>query len=389
MTQMLSFLILISAGLFLSELLRRFHMPYVLALIATGVIIGPYVLGIFETDATIEFVGSIGLIFLMFMAGIEVRLSSIEKLKTKVAKISAINGLLPFAVGVAIAWYFGYGLLASAMLGIIFISSSIAVVIPSLESRGLIKKNVGKTIVGAAMVEDISSLLLLSVILQTASPSTSLPLPLFYFLVLVSLLILTYIIPRTRKFFLKRITAEKELFEQEIRLLFAILIGVVIFFEILGVHSIIAGFFTGLVLSDTLKSELLKKKLHAISYGLFIPVFFIIVGTQLDVSVFLGGPEALLLAVVVVVGSVVSKFLSGYMGGRAAGFSAAESKLVGACTIPQLSTTLAVAFIGLESGILDGKMIAAMVALSMVTIFVAPILISRFAGEMEALQTSQ
>ena len=91
-------------------------------------VIGPYGLDVIESNGIIDFLGTIGLVFLMFMAGLEIKSSSLGKLKNTVAKISLLNGMIPFLFGFGIASWFGYDFLASLLLGIIFISSSIAVV---------------------------------------------------------------------------------------------------------------------------------------------------------------------------------------------------------------------------------------------------------------------
>jgi len=170
----------------------------------------------------------------------------------------------------------------------------------------------------------------------------------------------------------------EDLFQQELRVIFAILIGTVISFEILGLHPIIAGFFACLVLSGSIKSEILKEKLHTISYGLFIPTFFIIIGTKTNLGIFLESHSAALLIVVVVLGSLLSKFASGWIGGRIIGFTSSQSLLIGASTIPQLSTTLAVAFTAAALGLLNQELIVAMVILSTVTTFVGPLLMQVF-----------
>lgn len=376
MAELLSFLVVVSAGLFLSEIFRRFNMPYVVGLILAGVIIGPYGANFFQPNQTMEFLGSIGLVFLMFMAGLEIRLSSLRTMVKEVSRITFLNGAVPFVVGFLIASYFGYGFIASLFLGTIFVSSSIAVIIPSLEASGLINSKPGKTIVAATVFEDLLSLVILSVLIQSLQPTTNIPLPIYYVLMATSLIGLRGLIPKIRKFFLENVRGEKNIFEYELRLTFAILIGVVVFFEALGMHAIIAGFFTGLVLSESIKSEMLKKKLHAISYGLFIPVFFIIIGTGTDISVFTKTNEALLLTVVIVVGSVLSKYLSGWLGARISGFTNPESRLVGAATIPQLSTTLAVAFVALELKLFDQQLITAMIVLSAATTLIAPLLMA-------------
>jgi Kef-type K+ transport system membrane component KefB len=382
MAELLSFLILISAGLFLSELLKKFHLPYVIALILTGIIIGPFALNLLVVDETIDFIGSIGLIFLMFMAGLQIKLSSFRKLVGGAAKFSILNGLFPMVVGFLVASYLGYGLVGSFMLGIIFVSSSIAIVIPVLEAQGLLRVKLGRLIVSGTILEDVFSLVMLSVFLQMVNPTTEIPLYLFYIIVVISLYALRVFIPRAREAFRKFHGEEKSLFEEEVRFIFVSLIATVVFFELLGMHPIIAGFFTGLVLSESIKSELLLKKMHALSYGLFIPVFFIIIGAEMDVGVLLGGGKELGIILTVVAASVLSKFIGGFFAGRVNGFNSRESIISGVATIPQLSTTLAVAYVGMEMGLIDDVLITAMIILSIATTFCGPILVKILAKPM-------
>ncbi|MBN2121515.1 cation:proton antiporter [Candidatus Micrarchaeota archaeon] len=379
MAELLSFLVLISASLFLSELFRRFHLPYVVALILAGIIIGPYGLALFEMNETIDFLGSIGLVFLMFMAGMEIKLSSFRSIGGSAARFALINGAIPFLAGFGIASFFGYDTISSLLLGIIFVSSSIAVVIPVMESTGLINMKLGKTIVAGTIVEDVLSLILLSLFLQSADPTSEMPLPLFYLFVFILLAALRILMPRAREWFFSLNSGIEYHFEQELRFILVMLVGTVVLFDLLGMHSIIAGFFAGLVLSDSITNETLRRKLHAVSYGIFIPVFFIIIGTQMDVSILSRWGSALYLVLAIAAVSVISKFASGWLAAKSCGFDSKESALAGVSTIPQLSTTLAVAFVGLEMGLLDDNMITAMIILSIATTFIGPILMSAIA----------
>ena len=373
----MSFLIIISAGLILSEVFKKFHLPYVVALIIAGILIGPYGLNIITGNGTLEFLAGIGLIFLMFMAGMDVKLCDLSRLRKQVTLFALLNGLIPFAVGFLIAGYFGYGLMTSVLLGIIFISSSIAVVIPFLESRGLACSRVGDTVIASTVVEDGLSLILLSLVLQSISPTTTLPLPVFYLLFFVSLVVLKYAIPRLEQVLFPKKKKGRDFFEDELRFIFVVLLATVVFFDLIGIHSIIAGFFVGLVLSGTIRSKVMKDKLHALSYGLFIPIFFIIIGTETDITVFFTATNSLLLIAAIVAGSVLSKLISGYAAARLCGFNSHESRFMASSTIPQLSTTLAVAFVGFEFELLDHQMITALVILSIITTFLGPLLMSR------------
>jgi Kef-type K+ transport system membrane component KefB len=365
------FLILLATVLFATAF-RRFHLPWVLALITAGVVVGPYGLEVAEVTPTLGFLSQIGLIFLMFMAGLETKFDSFKELKYDIGWLSALNSLIPLAAGIALGFWFEFSLTASLLIGIIFMSSSIAVIIPTLESLNLTHTKLGKSIVSSTIIEDVLSLILLSILLQSVNPLTSLPLPSFYFLLALIMGGFAYGLPKIRAL-IPHHRDEKDLFESEVRLIFALLIGVVVTFELLGLHPIIAGFFAGLVLSESIKSEILIEKLRTMSYGIFIPVFFVVIGMETNIGILTESAAVLGLIATIVCVSVGTKFFSGWIGGKIIGFKNKEASIIGLATIPQLSTTLAVVFTAVETGLLPEELIAAMVALSIVTTLIAPI----------------
>lgn len=371
MQEFIPFFFILIFGLFFSTIFNRLHLPWVVALITAGIVAGSF--NIFEVSSTIEFFSEIGLVFLMFMAGLETRLSCLKEVKRDVSVLALIGGLTPFFVALLIGFYFGYGLESSILLGIVFISSSVAVVLPSLEGSGLFGTRLGTVTIGKAIVEDVFSLFALSLFLQWVTPSATISLFVFYPLLILLLLLIRYSIPRLDALFHRYSTLDS--YETEPRVVLAMMIGVVIVFELLGLHPLIAGFFLGLVLSDSLREDELKKKLHVLSYGLFIPFFFVTVGAKTDLGALSQAGGAWLVVAVVVVGSVLSKFLSGWIGGKLRKFSSLESSFIGASTIPQLSTTLAVAFVGGDLGILPPELVTAIVILSIITTLLAPLLI--------------
>lgn len=367
------FLILLAVVLF-SAAFRRFHLPWVLALIAAGVVMGPFGLELVEKNSTIDFLGKIGLIFLMFMAGLETKLSSFKEFRHDIAWLSILNAAIPFAAGYLIGIFFGFEPIASVLLGIIFMSSSIAVIIPTLESTGIINTKLGRSIVSATILEDIASLIFLSILLQTLDPITILPLPSFYVLLAIILVAFRYGLPKLRELIPIR-RDEKDLFESEVRIIIAMLIGVVVTFELLGLHPIIAGFFAGLVLSDSIKSDILIEKLRTIAYGIFIPVFFVVIGMETDIGIVSQGLATLGLVGAIIFGSMATKLFSGWLGARMNGYRNRDALTVGVATIPQLSTTLAVVFTAVELGLLPNELVTSMVILSIVTTITAPLVL--------------
>jgi len=372
-SEFLIFFIMLAMGLFFSELFERLRLPYVIALIFAGILVGPLGFDIFELTPTILFFGEIGAVFLMFMAGIEVRTDILGKVEKKVIILALMNGAIPALVGFIVAHFFGFDLLTALIIGTIFISSSIAVIVPSLEDRGLIDTDIGAVIIGATVVEDMASLFILAIIFQSVTPRTALPLPVFIAAFALAAIGLKVVMPRFEKWFFSERNPDK--FEDEIRFVIIITIAVVVLFEFIGVHPIIAGFLVGFTLSTVVRSHKLSNKLHAISYGIFIPVFLIEIGIETDLTAFISATSVLIVTFAIIGSLIASKLLSGFLAGRFIGFSGKTSLLIGSASIPQLSTTLAVAFIASELGLFDPSLEATIVVLSIVTVLVAPFLI--------------
>ncbi|XKT74896.1 MAG: cation:proton antiporter [Patescibacteria group bacterium UBA2103] len=380
MEEFYPFFLIIFVGVFFSMVFRRMHVPWVVGLILGGLFVGPTVLGLVGPTPAASFIAQIGLMFLMFIAGLEARPSNFKDFQFKLFTLALINGLVPFAIGFGLTLYFGYDIIAALLVGIIFISSSIAIVIPALERTGLIHTRLGQSVIMTSVIQDIGSLILLSIVLQNIDPVTTLPLYIFYPLVFAALIVFRLLIPAVHKLLTLGIDRSKDVFQQDFRVAFLILLGTVIVFEFLGLHSIVAAFFAGFVLSGALKDSgcKLRENIHTVSYGVFIPAFFILVGIETDISILATSEKALILAGALIAGSVLSKFISGWVGARMVGFTGNQSLLFAVSSIPQLSTTLAVAFTALSLGIIDESLLAAMVALSILTVVVSPTLMRLF-----------
>lgn len=372
MAALLPFFVILISGLIFSEIFKRLHLPYVTALIIAGILIGPLFLNLIQVDETVSFIGSIGVVFLMFITGSEVKWASFQKMGKDIIFLAFLNGAIPFITGFGISWFFGYDFFTSIILGTVFLSSSIAVIIPSLESNKLIDTKIGKTIISATVFEDVTSLILLAFILQSFSQKSPIPLPVYIPTIILLIIGLKIVIPKIEKMYQSR-KKGKDLFESELRFVFVVLLAAVLLFESIGMHAIIAGFIIGIILGNSIRDKI-EEKIRTVSYGIFIPTFFLIIGMQTNLSVFLL-ERSVLLTYFIVIGLISSKIVSGWIGGRLIKFSGKESLLIGVSTVPQLSTTLATAFAALEFGLLNQEIITSLVILSIVTTFAAPLAI--------------
>lgn len=382
MEQFFPFFLVVFFGVFFSMLSIRTHIPWAVMLIVGGIVFGPSIFNTVSIDPTIDFIGQVGLIFLMFMAGLETKFSHFREFRTNLFTLAFINGAIPFLAGLLVTLALGYEFMTALVIGIVFVSSSIAVVIPTLSVYGLINNRLGQSVIVTTVLQDIASLVLLSILLQTVNPVTEMPLTVFYPVLLGVLVALRLLIPKLREFVVKMATGSPDLFQLEFRSTFLMLIGTVIAFELLGLHPIVAGFFSGLVLADSIKSKVLKEKIQTISYGIFIPTFFIVVGLQTDLRALSDLTTTVFIITAIILTLLVSKYVSGYLGSRLVGFDGVESNFFAVTSLPQLSTTLATAFVAYNLSIIDQTLLTALVLLSVTTVLLSPILISQLAPRL-------
>jgi Kef-type K+ transport system membrane component KefB len=375
---LLVLLLILSVGLIVPELFRKLRLPFVTSLILVGALLGQNGIGLIESNETIEFFSFLGLTFLMFMTGLETKVEEISKSAWKVLMMALINGGVPAIAGFFVARFFGYDILPSLVIAVVFISSSVAIIIPSLKSAKLFKKEDGQLIVSAVVLEDVLSLILLGVVLQSFAPITALPLPLYFAILIVSVIGMKWLLPALSRMVSKRgLFAHKE-HEDEIRFVIVILMAVLLFFSLLGVHPIVAAFLLGLILSSAVSSDKLFTQLHTIGYGLFVPVFFFMIGTQIDVSSFIGVGSNLTFFATIILVSVLVKFGSGYVAGRLAKISREHSAMFGMASTIQLTTSLAATQAAFSLGIIDAPLLTSMVMLSVVTTILSPLLLRLF-----------
>lgn len=369
-------LFILFIGLIVPELAKKLKLPYITVLILLGAILGPNGFDYVQHNTIVDFFGFLGAAFLLLMAGLEAKLNQLQNLRKKIYVMSALNGLIPFAVGVAITKFFGYSWISSLLVGIVFFSSSFAIIIPILKSAKLFKKQIGQTIASAVIIEDIASLLLLAVVLQTVAPITQFPLPIYFAILLISVVIMKVFIPGFAKYLFSTRWKEQDEQESQLRFVIVLLMAVLFYFSLLGVHPISAAFLVGILLADVVTSNNLYNKLHTLAYGLFVPVFFFVVGMEMDLTIFTYIDFQEVIVFCLVIGLIVSKFLSGYFASRWDKFSKKNSLIFGIASTTQLTTTLAVTYAASKLGLLDTTLVTGIVLISVITTVLSPWILS-------------
>lgn len=374
---LIALLLILALGLVVPEFFKKFRLPFISVLILLGSVFGPYGLNYIPQDNIISFFGFLGMAFLMLMAGIETDLTKIRKFKYKVFIMVLLNGLIPFFAGLLITRYFNYSWPTSLIVGIVFISSSVAIIVPSLKSTHLFNKKIGQLILSAVLIADIISLVALGIFFQGVDPITKFPIPIYLFLLLFSGIFLFRIVPKISRYVLKKQFKKDEEHESKLRYIVVIIIGILAWFSYLGVHPILAAFLAGLLLSHSIHSDKTGKlyaKIHTLGYGLFVPVFFFITGMQIDLTLFRHFDISNILMISLISGLILSKFISGFLAGRLVKLTNKESLVFGSISITQLTTTLAVVYSATVLGILDNVLSTSIILLAAITTIIGPIL---------------
>jgi len=373
MQYFLLFLIWIAAAFFFPVMLRRFQIPWVTAVIFAGIILGPYGLRVVNPEEVVmDFLATIGLVFLMFTAGLDTKFSVLKKMGKSVIYFSVLNFCIPFTTGYIVGILSGFDYFPSLVLGVCFSSSSVGVIVPLLRELK-VKSKTKSTLMSALFLEDVLSLLLLAVLLKAVASTSPIPLEFFPGALIAFLFIVFYVIPIIQEW-LFWWGPKKDAFSGRMRAVFITLSIVALMAELIGVHAMVGGFLAGLILSDMLRRRRkLQENIFAISYGFLIPIFLLNLGMTTNIPT-LFAPGDALLTVLIVISLITSKSVSGFLGARLLGFPFRTSWAMGFMTIAQMSTTLATASLALQYEIFTEDVLASLVVLSIVTIVIAPFL---------------
>ena len=400
-------------------LLRRLGIPAVISLLIVGMLVGPNCLDVVgmlsrmlgflggssevvagHFNSLIDSLGSLGLVFLMALAGMEADFKLIRAARTPVIALSLLTFLRP-----AIAGFFVYahfrpedfpGKLLYASL---FASHSVGIVFPVIRELKLSKSRFGAAVLISTVITDIASIILLAVSVQlkrqsigaAAGARRTLSIfdyvdpamfgswftPVFLLIVLLYLAAAVFVVYHLGRKLLKICNPGEDML---ITILLLVILATVLVGEFLGVNLVVGAFIAGLALSRLVQQRIsehggsLIGRFESIGYGLLIPFLFVSIGMDTDFKAF-GAAGNLEIILLTVAGLVVSKVASGWLAMRLAGFNNWHGVAAGLMTVPQLSATLAAAAIGKELGMLDNQFFNAIIILSIVTTLPVPSLV--------------
>lgn len=397
-------------------LLRGIGIPSVIAVLIAGIFVGPHGFNLIELIMeslhsgdtvdnvyfTLTAMGTIGMIFLMSLAGLEISPKILHKERKSIVVFASLSISIPALTGLGIAWYFGMPIEGMLLFASVFIGHSVAVVFAIMKEMKLIATRFGIIILGTSLCTDIAGLLLLAyaVHLKSGGSAQESPISLLQFIPFIdNLFFFTFVFIVVVGFYIfgsilitdkitHRLFARMKSHEaRKLTLLIVLIFGIVFLGMLIGLHVIIGAFVAGLAIADSLAMKederLLHKKMDALGYGIFVPIFFFVVGMNTNLGMLFESWDNFFLVMLTVGGAVCAKLLSGFISLKILKFNSEQAVTGGILTIPLLSASLAGASVGHEVGILTDEYFTAIVLMAVLTTIPGPIIAKNFVHRMK------
>ena len=404
----LALAIIILAARVFGAIARRIGQPRVLGELIAGVILGPTLLNLphwmifvhVDLHSMVKELAELGVLFLMFIIGLEVEISELAKVGRVALLAGVLGALLPVALTVPAAMYFGFGFEASLFAGVTLAATSVSISAQVLLELGHLRSKEGNTLLATALIDDVLAILLVSITLAVIGgrgagevesagfASLAIILLKMTAYLVIAFLLAWFVLPRVMNWLAQRPNIAQSNGTAALAIMFMLVFAWAA--EALGgVATITGAFIAGVGLSrvsDHAEREIEETASH-IAYAFLMPIFFISVGLETDLSTF--PLSALPLAIVLVIVAVISKVGGCGLGVKLGGFSNIEALRVGVCMISRGEVGLIIAALGLSSGILqqDDPLFASLFLVILLTTVFTPIFVRMVFPKSEEFRT--
>ena len=371
-------IILLSTKL-LGLMTRKIRMPQVVGALLAGLILGPALLNVVHESDFIDKMAELGVIVLMFSAGLETDLKELKKCGKASFIIAVLGVLLPLVGGLVVAGLFAGNLahmtqkelLENIFIGVVLTATSVSITVETLREMGKLKSPSGTAILGAAVIDDVLGIIILTVISSFADPSVSIVsilvrILLFFVFAAICAFVFYYIFNKmSDKYGKKR--------RLPIYSLAFCLILAYIAEEFFGVADITGAFLAGIIISNVTHSDYVSEKLDITSYMLLSPIFFASIGIKTSVENM--DIKIILFAVVLLIIAILTKVVGCGLGARMCGYESKEAVQIGVGMISRGEVALIVADKGASIGLMNHTYFAPLIIVVIITTIITPILL--------------
>lgn len=345
---------------------ERVRIPSIVGLLISGAIIGPHGFNLLSPDLEFSLLGTMGLLYLMFLAGLEIDLIDFIESKVKSIVIGLATFAVPFIVGYLVCRYLlNYKVITSWLIAAM-LSSHTLISYPLLGRLGIVNKSIVTVIVGATIIADILALVAMELITDFGDKGfdvdSILMLGLHFLLFLIFVLL---VVPRLSRVFLNKY--EGDLGVQYIFVLVALFTSALVA-HLLHIESILGAFFSGLVLNRLIiRSSPLYKRIEFVGNNLFIPVFLISIGILANFKVYFDQPVQLLFLVGLILTAFAGKYIAALLSKLFFKTSKTETELIFGLSLSRAASAIAIILIGFNMGFIQEVVLNNTVILILVT----------------------
>ncbi|MBA2572982.1 MAG: cation:proton antiporter [Gemmatimonadetes bacterium] len=363
-------------------LMQKLRIPGIIGIIIAGAIVGPNGLNLLARSNTIILLGTVGLLYLMFLAGIEIDLHGFKRHRNRSLVFGTLSFVFPQVIGTAVGLLLGYTLPASILLGSV-LSSHTLLAYPIARRQGISRNASVTTAVGGTIITDTAALLVLVIV----SASTRGALDAAFWLQLVGALGIYVVavvigLPRLGRWFFRSRWASAT--TDFIFVLTALFAGAFLA-EVAGVEGIIGAFLVGLALNRLLPEQSpLTNRIHFVGESIFIPFFLLAVGMLVDVRVFAGSVEVWQVMFGMTTAVIATKWLAARVAQHLYDYSPEETWTTFGLTIPQAAATLAATLIGYELRLFGDAVLNGAIMMILVTCILGPWVVARYGQQLAA-----
>ena len=369
-------LILISTKLF-GLITKKVRMPQVVGALVAGVILGPAVLNVLSETEFIQKLAELGVIVLMFTAGLETDINQLKKTGKASFIIAVLGVIIPLAVGFFIASIFNKGndvntILQNVFIGIILTATSVSITVETLKEMGKLNTRAGNAILGAAIIDDILGIIALTITTSLADPSINV-------IIVLAKIVMFFIFAGFAGYlFHWAFIKLDERYQRDLRrfVIIAFVFCLLLSFcaeEFFGVADITGAFIAGLVISDSNRSKYLNSRFETLSYMLLSPIFFASIGIKVQLTAMT--KTIFIFAILLLLVAILSKVLGCALGAKLCRYSNREAIQIGTGMISRGEVALIVANKGIAMGLMLPEFLAPVVIVVVVTTIVTPILL--------------
>ncbi|MEN3130038.1 cation:proton antiporter [Bacillus albus] len=377
-------LILLSTKL-AGDLSVRLSQPSVLGKLIVGIVIGPALLGWIENSELLTQLSNVGVILLMFMAGLETDLEELNANRNSSLAVALGGIILPFIGGYVSGLVMGMEQGNAVFLGLLLCATSVSISVQTLRDLGKMKTRESTTMLGAAVFDDILVVILLAFAMSfLGTDDVNLTMIILKKVVFFASIILIGWkgVPA-----IMRWLSPLRVSESIVSAALIICFSFAYFGELLGIAGIIGAFAAGIAISQTNYKHEVEKKVEPIAYAMFVPVFFVSIGMNITFDG-IGNQIWFILALTVI--AVLTKLIGCGVGARMTGFDAKSSAIIGSGMVSRGEVALIIAGTGLSSGLLAQDYFTAIVIVVILTTMITPPMLKyTFGAKDKAMKASK